>query len=183
MSRSTVEHARPAGADLEEELRQRLEALRAMPVSDLQDTYYDVCGRATRARNREWLIRRVFYRVQELRTGLRLGDEARERIAELAEGQDVRVRPATRAELPPEPPADQPPRDPRLPPVGTIIRREHAGEIHEIHVLHDGFDYEGRHYASLSTIAREVTGTSWNGFLWAGLTQRKKRSTQAGGNG
>lgn len=58
--------------------------------------------------------------------------------------------------------------------------RERTGAIH---VLHDGFDYEGRHYASLSTIAREVTGTSWNGFLWAGLTQRKRRSTQAGGNG
>ncbi|MEQ8719624.1 MAG: DUF2924 domain-containing protein [Sandaracinaceae bacterium] len=73
----------------------------------------------------------------------------------------------------PEPPTK--PRDPRLPPVGTVIRRGHKGEVHEITVLDDGFEYEGRHYTSLSTIAREVTGTSWNGFLWAGLTKRKKR--------
>ena len=60
---------------------------------------------------------------------------------------------------------------------------EHDGVVHEIRVLKDGFEYEARHYTSLSTIAREVTGTSWNGFLWAGLTTRKKRSTTAGGKG
>jgi len=31
--------------------------------------------------------------------------------------------------------------------------------------------------------AREITGTSWNGFLWAGLAQRKTRAAKAGGNG
>ena len=83
----------------------------------------------------------------------------------------------------PEPEAVDPKRDPRLPPVGTVIRREHEGAVHEIRVLKDGFDYQGRHYASLSTIAREITGTSWNGFLWAGLAQRKSRAAKAGGNG
>jgi len=183
MSRSIVEQARPAGADVEQELRQRLEALREMPVSELQDTYYDAYGRATNARNRQWLIRRCFFRAQEVTTGVTLSPEARARIAELAEGQDVRSRPATPAALPPEPDPDEPPRDARLPPVGTVIHREHDGAVHEIRVLKDGFEYEARHYTSLSTIAREVTGTSWNGFLWAGLTTRKKRSTTAGGKG
>lgn len=31
-------------------------------------------------------------------------------------------------------------------------------------VLDDGFECEGRHYTSLSTIAGEITGTPWNGF-------------------
>jgi len=179
MNRS-VEHARPAGADVDEQLRQRLEALRAMPVRELQDTYYDTHGRATTTRNREWLIRRCFYRAQELLTGVTLSERARARIAELAEGQDVRTRPANPATLPPEPDPDRPPRDPRLPPVGTVIRREHDGVVHDIRVLADGFDYAGRHYTSLSSIAREITGTTWNGFLWAGLTTRKKRSRTTG---
>ncbi|MCA9566172.1 MAG: DUF2924 domain-containing protein, partial [Myxococcales bacterium] len=32
----------------------------------------------------------------------------------------------------------------------------------------------GAHYRSLSRIAKVVTGTSWNGFLWMGLTKRGK---------
>ena len=183
MTRSVVERARPADVSVEQELRARLESLRAMPVRALQDTYYDTHGRATHARNREWLIRRCFVRMQAIVTGLSLSDEARARIAELADGQDVRVRPATPPAPLPEPEPVDPKRDPRLPPVGTVIRREHEGAVHEIRVLKDGFDYQGRHYASLSTIAREITGPSWNGFLWAGLAQRKSRAAKAGGNG
>lgn len=63
--------------------------------------------------------------------------------------------------------------------MGTVIHREHDSVVHEIRVLKDGFEYQGRHYTSLSTIAREVTGTSWNGFLWAGLCRRKARRREA----
>jgi len=47
MNRSVVERARPADVSVEQELRARLESLRAMPVRTLQDTYYDTHGRAT----------------------------------------------------------------------------------------------------------------------------------------
>ena len=112
-------------------------------------------------------------------TGLRLSAEAEQRIADLGEDEPVRLREAGDPPPLPEPPAK--PRDSRLPPVGTVIHRAHKGEVHEITVLDDGFEYEGRHYTSLSTIAREVTGTSWNGFLWAGLTKRKKRKRGVAG--
>ena len=59
MNRSVVERARPADVSVEQELRARLESLRAMPVRALQDTYYDTHGRATHARNREWLMHMV----------------------------------------------------------------------------------------------------------------------------
>lgn len=133
----------------------------------------DLHGRATRARNRPWLIKRLSYRTQELMTGLSLSAEAEQRIADLGEDEPVRLR--EEEDPPPLPEPAAKPRDPRLPPVGTIIRRARKGEVHEITVLDDGFECEGRHYTSLSTIAREVTGTSWNGFLGAGLTKRKKR--------
>jgi len=41
-------------------------------------------------------------------------------------------------------------------------------------VLEEGFEYEGRHYASLSALAREVTGQRWNGLLFFGLTKRDR---------
>src|SRR5690606_40519048 len=72
-------------------LRQRLEALRAMPVSELQDTYYDAYGKATNARNREWLIRRCFFRAQEVATGVTLSDEARDRKSTRLNSSHVKI--------------------------------------------------------------------------------------------
>ena len=87
MSRSTVEQARPAGAEAQQRLRERLAEIQAMPVRELQDLYYDLHGRATRARNRPWLIKRLSYRTQELMTGLSLSAEAEQRIADLGEDE------------------------------------------------------------------------------------------------
>ena len=36
-------------------------------------------------------------------------------------------------------------------------------------VLADGFEFEGRSFKSLSAVAKEITGTAWNGFLFFGL--------------
>ena len=45
-----------------------------------------------------------------------------------------------------------------LPPVGTVLTRSHQGIEHQVVVLADGFEHAGTHYASLSAIAREITG-------------------------
>jgi hypothetical protein len=37
-----------------------------------------------------------------------------------------------------------------------------------VKVREEGFEYESKLYKSLSAIAREVTGTKWNGFLFFG---------------
>jgi hypothetical protein len=39
-----------------------------------------------------------------------------------------------------------------------------------------GFEYDGRIFRSLSAIAREITGTRWNGKIFFGLknSHRKK---------
>jgi len=36
-----------------------------------------------------------------------------------------------------------------------------------------GFEYRGRRYRSLSAIAREITGTRWNGPRFFGLRSAK----------
>ena len=77
--------------------------------------------------------------------------------------------------------AAKPPRerDPRLPRPGAILRREHQGKAIEIEVLERGFKFDGKVWRSLSAIAREVTGTTWNGFLWAGLQKRPAKPAPA----
>jgi hypothetical protein len=52
---------------------------------------------------------------------------------------------------------------------GTVLLREWNGARHQVRVLHDGFEYGGQRYGSLSEIARAITGQRWSGPLFFGL--------------
>lgn len=52
---------------------------------------------------------------------------------------------------------------------GTKLIRQYQGKRHEVIVVEDGFRYEGESYNSLSSIAREITGTRWNGRVFFGV--------------
>lgn len=65
------------------------------------------------------------------------------------------------------------PRDPRLPPPGTVLRRIFDGKTYEVMVLMEGFEFAGRKYQSLSKIATEIACTRWNGFLFFWLKKRR----------
>jgi hypothetical protein len=55
---------------------------------------------------------------------------------------------------------------------GTVITKQWRGAQHMVMVLADGFQHQGRVYGSLSHVAREITGTRWNGPAFFGLRQR-----------
>jgi hypothetical protein len=52
---------------------------------------------------------------------------------------------------------------------GTVLIREYQGERHTVTVVLGGFVWQGTTYKSLSTIARAITGTAWNGPRFFGL--------------
>jgi hypothetical protein len=52
---------------------------------------------------------------------------------------------------------------------GTKLLREYKGRKYEVIVCEGGYRYNDRHYKSLSKIAREITGTQWNGKLFFGV--------------
>ena len=52
---------------------------------------------------------------------------------------------------------------------GAVLVRDWKGKSKRVMVLDKGFAYEGRTYQSLSEIAREITGTRWNGPKFFGL--------------
>jgi len=51
-----------------------------------------------------------------------------------------------------------------LPRTGTILVREWQGTTHHVTVTDDGFLWNGKPHRSLSSIARAITGTKWNGM-------------------
>ena len=72
-------------------------------------------------------------------------------------------------------PGAEPPRQVK---VGSVIVREHKGVLHEVMVVPGGFCWRGQIYDSLSTIAKKITGVSWNGPRFFGLrSKRRERET------
>jgi Protein of unknown function (DUF2924) len=60
-----------------------------------------------------------------------------------------------------------------VPVAGTLLTRRLGDRQIVVKVLAEGFEYESRRYRSLSAIARQVTGTRWNGLLFFGLAERR----------
>ena len=46
---------------------------------------------------------------------------------------------------------------------GTMLVRDYHGQRHTVSAAADGFEWQGTTYASLSAIARAITGTAWSG--------------------
>jgi Protein of unknown function (DUF2924) len=107
-----------------------------------------------------------------------LSERARVRVPDIADERDLRVRvPATFLTQPVSGALNADPRrrqrDWRLPSPGTLLTRRVGNRNIVVKVLDDGFEYQSRHYRSLSAIAREVTGTRWNGLLFFALAERR----------
>jgi Protein of unknown function (DUF2924) len=62
---------------------------------------------------------------------------------------------------------------------GTMLVRECQGERHTVTVVPGGYVWRENTYTSLSTIARTITGTAWNGPRFFGLRTRGKSEQPA----
>lgn len=158
-----------------------LAELERMSVEQLATKYRTLYGEPTRTRNKDYLRKRLAWRVQELAYG-ELSPHALERIQQLGDTLPERWRMRAGVPTPPvEPPvvvtAPAPralePRDPRIPPVGSVLRRAFNGVEHEVVVLVDGFEHAGERFKTLSAVALRITGTRWNGYLFFGLNKRR----------
>jgi hypothetical protein len=153
---------------------QQLAALQRQTVAALRQRYAELFGEPTRAGNRAWLIKRIAWRLQALAEG-DLSQRARQRASELACDADLRLGPprALRLTLG-EANAWTKRRssrahDPRLPPPGTLLRRRYKGMVLQVQVQEDGFVFDGQRYPSLSAVAKAITGSHCNGFLFFNL--------------
>ena len=60
--------------------------------------------------------------------------------------------------------------------IGTLLVREHDGVQHRVTVTPEGFLWGASTYASLSAVAKAITGTNWNGRRFFGLPSDGDRS-------
>ena len=52
---------------------------------------------------------------------------------------------------------------------GTRLVRSWNGKVHSVLVCETGYEFDGRHYASLTQVARDITGAHWSGPRFFGL--------------
>ncbi len=148
-----------------------LAELRRMSVADLRSRYAEVFGETTNARHKDWLVKRVIWRMQCLAEG-DISERARARAAELANDADLRRRPPKAPTATPQTPTRT--RTGKLrtngksqaPLPGTVLTRVYKGETLQVKVVPAGFEFEGEIYKSLSAVAKKTTGSHCNGYLF-----------------
>lgn len=125
---------------------------------------------------RSLLLRVLAYKLQ----ARAFGDLDPETVRYLAQIERDRVRRRAAGQRPSKKP-------PPIPPVpaarglkpGSLLVREHAGRMHTVTVMSDGFSWEGSTYTSLSEVARAITGTRWNGPRFFGLRDKTSPTARA----
>ncbi|MCX7806551.1 MAG: DUF2924 domain-containing protein, partial [Planctomycetota bacterium] len=120
--------------------------LKGLTAAELRARYAEVFGEETRSRHKDYLVKRIAWRLQSMEEG-DLSERARARAAELANDADMRMTPPRRtAESDGQPAAVETlhiSADKRLPMPGTVITREYKGRMVVVTVLPNGFEYEG----------------------------------------
>jgi hypothetical protein len=150
-------------------------ALRKMGLRDLRARYAELFGEQTTANNKQWLLKRITWRLQALADG-GLSERARRRAEELANEADLRLSPPKVVDTPATTdrtrivPLTSHRGDP-LPPPGAQITRQYKGETVRVTVLPDGFEFEGERYKSLSAVAKAITGQHLNGRAFFGIAK------------
>jgi len=141
----------------------RLVALKTTPTPDLKKQWRDLFETEPPPFNRRYLESRLAYRIQELAYGGLKPETIRrlERLGEELDGGNIKTR-RIRADL--------------RPIAGTRLLREWQGVEQIVTVMQDGFEWQGRPYKSLSALARAITGTRWNGWVFFGLKNHRGRT-------
>ena len=140
----------------------RLAALKTAPTADLKQQWRELFYSEPPPFNRRYLESRLAYRIQELAYG-GLKPETIRRLERLGEELDGGDRKKRGMRL-----------DRDRPITGTRLLREWQGTEQIITVTANGFEWQGRPYASLSAIARAITGTRWNGWVFFGLKNHRR---------
>jgi hypothetical protein len=149
-------------------IEREVASLKAMTAAELRVRYAEVFGEPARTGHKVWLIKRIIWRLQVL-TERDLTERARRRASELANDADLRLYPpkssqSGHADKDANPRAERV--DNRLPLPGHTLSRPYKGRMLHVRVLSKGFEFEGAIYHSLSGVAKAITGSHTNGYLF-----------------
>ena len=153
---------------MEPTVLQQVAALRKVPLDALRQRWRALFGTDAPGYSAEHMVRRLAYRLQELRYG-GLADAASEKLAQVATeeaGAASGRRNARRKAKAANAPAP-----------GTRLVREWRGRRHEVTVCHDGtFEYAGKRFRTLTAAARAICGQHCSGPRFFGLVSPGKEA-------
>ena len=131
----------------DESVRRQLLALANMSRPELCEKWRDLYGNEPPNSSKEFLCRRLSYRVQELFYG----------------GLDADLQVVLTSDAPKARPKKSVLRD------GAKIFRDWHGIRYEVTVRGNKYEYNGTLYRSLSGVAKAITGVLWNGKTFFGM--------------
>lgn len=127
-----------------------------LPMAEIRALWQKLVGGDTPTHNRQFLERRITYRLQEAefrKVDANLLDRNQRCIVSLVETGKVKKRD----------------RDCR-PAAGAVLVREYKGvEYRVIATANSQYEFQSRMFPSLSMVAHEITGMRWSGPLFFGL--------------
>lgn len=134
------------------EIAKEIVSLSGVKASSLHKKYDKVFPELRLCRQCKILRAEIAYRLQVRFYGRSLASET-EQLLLRAAGDTARLHES-----------GQPPK------AGTRLLREWQGKTYEV-ILREGgrIEYAGRFWRSLSAVARDITGTNWNGKIFFGL--------------
>lgn len=135
----------------------RLEQVPDLPIEEAKQAWERHYGAPAPNISLDLLRLGLGYRIQEKRQGS-IGAEARALLRQASRMIKGEKMPEPRRKLMP----------------GTRLVRDWHGAGHTITVLDDGYEYDGKTWASLSAIAKAITGTHWNGPAFFGVSRVKR---------
>jgi hypothetical protein len=138
-----------------EALSAEIASVSKLSIDELRERWKAMYGKApSQEIGRSFLTRAIAYRLQEQAYG-GLKPSTSRLLARVAE----------------ESATGSSPKKPQIRKArsGTILIREWQGNAHRVTMLDDGVSFKGKHYRSLSEVAREITGSRWSGPRFFGL--------------
>jgi len=138
-----------------ETLAAEIASLSKLGIDELRGRWKAMYGKApSKEIGRSFLTRAIAYRLQERAYGglkpstCRLLARVAEESATVSSPKKPQIRKARS---------------------GTVLIREWQGNAHRVTMLDAGVSFNGKHYRSLSEVAREITGSRWSGPRFFGL--------------
>jgi len=140
--------------------------LREMPVHDLVEKHESLFGKPPRSKNRDFMWRRIAWKLQEQRFG-GLSTVAKRRLDELIGELDLPLtgERTVRGRV-------EGTRTAGKPIVGTVLTRHWRGLEVRATRVEAGWEHDGVVHRSLSAVVKSITGSHASGPAWFGLKSK-----------
>ena len=161
-------------------IKQEVARMKSMPTAELREHFETVCFEPPRSRNRDWMIKKIAWRLQANEQG-GLPERVRQRALAMADDADLRKRPPQSfteqiSLAVEETTVIDTGRDSRLPPSGAHLYKTYKGKKLAVYVGEKTFEFNGATYGTLSAVAKAISGSHVNGFTFFKLKSKKERA-------